>query len=284
MPVSFINYNGNIVDATQPVLSSSNRAFRYGDALFETIRLMNGEILYFEKHLSRLQSGMKYLGMNWHDDFNFQHLYLLIRHVDQVNKLNGNGRIRFEVFREDGGLYTPTSNNVSYIIEADSLNENEYRLNETGLKIDFFKEVAKPLNRLSNLKSSNALCYVMASMHKSKLAMDDCIILNTEGNIAEAISSNVFIVSKGNAITPSLEQGCVSGVMREVVIELLKEKGKKIIESKITIEDLLKADELFLTNVIDGIRWVGAIKDRRYFNALSKWLLQEVKAMQVNKV
>lgn len=282
--MSFINYNGSIVDATQPVLSYSNRAFRYGDALFETIRLMNGEILYFEKHLSRLKSGMKYLGMSWHDDFNFQNLYLLIRHLDQVNDLKGNGRIRIEVFREGGGFYTPESNNVSYLIEANSLNEKEYRLNETGLKVDFFNEIKKPLNRLSNLKSSNALCFVMASMHRIKSAMDDCIILNTEGNIAEAISSNIFIVSKEDVITPSVEQGCTAGVMREVVIELLKEKGKKVIESKIAQDDLLRADELFLTNVIDGIKWVGAIRDRRYFNVLSKWLMQEVKALQENKV
>lgn len=245
---------------------------------------MNGEILYFEKHLSRLKSGMKYLGMSWHDDFNFQNLYLLIRHLDQVNDLKGNGRIRIEVFREGGGFYTPESNNVSYLIEANSLNEKEYRLNETGLKVDFFNEIKKPLNRLSNLKSSNALCFVMASMHRIKSAMDDCIILNTEGNIAEAISSNIFIVSKEDVITPSVEQGCTAGVMREVVIELLKEKGKKVIESKIAQDDLLRADELFLTNVIDGIKWVGAIRDRRYFNVLSKWLMQEVKALQENKV
>jgi len=228
MATTFVNYNGNIVDAAEPLFSHSNRAFRYGDAVFETIRLMNGEILYFEKHLARLKTGMNYLGMNWHEDFNFQNLYLLIRHLDQVNHLKGNGRIRLEVFREDGGYYTPNSNNVSYLIESEGLNEKEYQLNETGLKVDFFNEVAKPIHRLSNIKSSNALYYVMAAIHRKKTGADDCIILNAAGNIAEAISSNVFVVAKGDVFTPSLDQGCVSGVMREVVIELLKEKGKKI--------------------------------------------------------
>src|SRR2546430_647604 len=98
--MSFINYNGEIVEAAQPIFNHANRAFRYGDAVFETIRLMNGEILYFEKHLARLSAAMQYLGMKQHDDFNFQNLYLLIRHLDQVNHLKGNGRIRMEVFRE----------------------------------------------------------------------------------------------------------------------------------------------------------------------------------------
>jgi branched-subunit amino acid aminotransferase/4-amino-4-deoxychorismate lyase len=281
---SFINYNGEIVDSTQPVFSSSNRAFRYGDAVFETIRLVNGEILFLDKHLARLKSGMEYLGMQWHDDFNFQNLYLLMRHLDQVNHLKGNGRIRMEVFREDGGYYTPVSDKVFYLIEAEPLAQKEYGLNEQGLKLEAYNEVAKPLGRLSNLKSSNALWYVMAAIHKQKMKADDCIILNSEGNVAEAISSNVFAVVKGDIVTPALSQGCVSGVMREVVIELLKEKGKAVIETRLSIADLLKADELFLTNVIDGIRWAGALREKRYFNTFSKWLAGEIKSLQVNKV
>ena len=245
---------------------------------------MNGEVLYLEKHLARLKAGMAYLGMNWHEDFSFQNLYLIIRHLDQVNELKGNARIRMEVFREDGGYYAPESNNVSYLIEAETLPEKEYALNETGLKLDIFTEAAKPMTKLSAIKSSNSLYYVMAAIQKKKSGMDDSIILNTNGNVAETISSNVFLVSKGDVITPSVDQGCIAGVMREVVIELLKERGKKIIEATLTPADLLKADELFLTNVIHGIRWVSAIKDKRYFNAVSKWLAGEVKSLQANKV
>src|SRR5258705_5132473 len=113
MPDSrYINFNGSIVDSSQPLLMHTNRAFRYGDAVFETIRLMNGEILFFEKHLARLKRSMEMLSMNWHEDFSFQNLHLLIRHLDQVNNLRGNGRIRLEVFRKDGGYYTPQTNEV----------------------------------------------------------------------------------------------------------------------------------------------------------------------------
>lgn len=280
----FVNYNGDILPADQPVLMADNRAFRYGDAVFETIRLMHGDILFFEKHLNRLKKSLQLLGMNWRDDFNFHNLYLLIRHLDQVNELKGNGRIRLQVFRNDGGNYIPFSNDVSFLIEAEPLNSTEYHLNDNPLRIDLFNEISKPKNKFSNLKSSNALIYVMAGIYKVQQALDDCILLNDDGKICEAISSNIFLVSKEELFTPALPEACVAGVMREQLIELLKERGKKIHETSLTIDHLIKADEIFLTNVISGIQWVGAFRQKRYFNSTSKWLLNELNQLQERKV
>jgi branched-chain amino acid aminotransferase len=273
---NYINFNGSIVNADHPVLLHTNRAFRYGDALFETIRLMNGEILFLDKHLARLKRGMELLSMNWSDEFSFHHLHLLIRHLDQVNNLKGNGRIRIEVFRKDGGFYTPLSNDVDYIIEAEELKDNGYFLNETGLRVDLFTDIAKPINKLASVKSSNALLFIMAGLHRKKTGFDEVIILNTEGNISESVSSNIFLLLNGELCTPSPDQGCIAGVMRERLIELMKSKGKKCIEKRITLNDLLHANEVFLTNTIDGIRWVGAIRNKRYFNTFSRALLNEL--------
>ena len=285
MPITYINYNGNIIEASQPVFTAANRAFRYGDALFETIRLMQGEILFFEKHLSRLSRSMDLLRMNPNDDLTFHNLYLSIRHLDQVNNLKGNGRIRLEVFRNDGGLYTPHSNDVSYIIETSLVTNKEYILNEHGLKIELYTDIKKPVSRLSNLKSSNALYYVMAGLHKNSTNTGDCLVLNTDGRIAEAISSNIFLVEGGKVLTPALTEACVAGVMRESVIEHLQSHRIPIIEKGITVEDLLKADELFLTDVIHGMRWVSAFRNKRYFNNFSRALLQEINEYnQIKKV
>jgi len=285
MPDSlYINFNGSIVDASQPVLMHTNRAFRYGDALFETIRLMNGEILFFEKHLSRLKRSMEMLSMRWHDDFSFQHLHLLIRHLDQVNNLRGNGRIRLEVFRKDGGYYVPPSNEVNYIIEAEAVKESEYILNDTGLRVDLFTDASKPANKFANIKSSNALLYVLAGLHQKKTGFDDVLIFNSDGNVAEAVSSNVFLILHGELCTPSLDQGCVAGVMRERIIEMMKARNKKCSERKISLGDLLHADEVFLTNVTDGIRWVGAIRNKRYFNSFSRTLLRDLAGIHEKKV
>jgi len=276
MNPTYINYNGNIIDSSQPVFTAANRAFRYGDAIFETIRLMQGEILFFEKHLSRLSRSMDLLGMNPNDDLTFHNLYLSIRHLDQVNNLRGNGRIRLEVFRNDGGLYTPHSNDVSYVIETSSVTHKEYQLNENGLKIEIYSDIKKPVSRLSNLKSSNALYYVMAGLYKNNINTGDCLVLNTDGRIAEAISSNIFLMDTNKVFTPALTEACVAGVMRETVIEHLQSHRIPIIEKGITVEDLLKADEIFLTDVIHGMRWVSAFRNKRYFNNFSRALLSEI--------
>ena len=281
--IHYINLNGSIVDASQPVLMHTNRAFRYGDAVFETIRLMNGEILFFEKHLARLRRSMEMLSMNWPDAFSFQQLHLLIRHLDQVNNLGGNARIRFEVYRKEGGYYTPLTNEVGFLIEAEPLKETEYVLNRIGLRVDLFNEAPKHLNKFSSIKSASALQHVMAGLHRKKSGYDDTLLLNTEGHIAEAVSSNVFIVLNGDICTPSLDQGCVAGIMRERIIEILKSRNRKCLEKKISLSDLLHADEVFLTNVIDGIRWVAAIRNKRYFNSFSSTLIHELTEVHEKK-
>lgn len=226
---------------------------------------------------------MSLLGMQPHDDLTFHNLYLSIRHLDQVNQLKGNGRIRFEVFRNDGGLYTPQSNQVSYVIEATPLNHRQYHLNENGLKIELYTEIKKPVSRLSNLKSSNALYYVMAGLYKKKLGFGDCLVLNTSGRITEAISSNIFL-SMGNVLhTPSLDEACVEGVMRETIIRMQQEKGTPVVERGIEVEDLLRADEVFLTDVIHGIRWVSAFRNKRFFNSISRQLLKDIQELQATK-
>jgi branched-subunit amino acid aminotransferase/4-amino-4-deoxychorismate lyase len=280
----YIHFNGSIFNAGEPVLTSSNRGFRYGDALFESIRLMNGEILYLEKHLARLERGMKYLGMAEHPDLNFHNLYLIIRHLDQVNQLRGNGRIRLQVFRNDGGFYRPLHNEISYLVEAEPLALTRYTLNEKGLRMDLFPEVRKPHEPLSGLKTSSALTYVLAQLYRKKNFLDDCFLLNASGRVAEAISSNVFVVHGGLLKTPPASEGGVQGVMREVLLDMCRDVlSLPVKESPLTSDDLLAADEIFLTDVINGIRWVGAFRQKRYYHTLSRQLLTELVSLEAGK-
>jgi branched-subunit amino acid aminotransferase/4-amino-4-deoxychorismate lyase len=281
---SFINYNGNAIDADLPVLTADNRAFRYGDAVFETIRLMHGDVLFLDKHLQRLTKGMKAIGMKVPDNYTMHHFYLLIRHLDQVNLLKGNARVRLEVFRNSGGFYSPASNEVSFLIQAEPLKEKEYIMNETGLKIDVYKDIKKAVNKLSSFKTSNALLHVLAGIYKTENNLDDCLILNTNERICEAMSSTVFVMKGEELITPALSEGCVDGVMRDQLITLLKEQGKEVKEREITFAEIMSADEVFLSDVINGIRWVGACKHKRYFNKFSRWLSQHLNEMQIKKV
>lgn len=282
---SYINYNGTAIDADLPVLTADNRAFRYGDAVFETIRLMHGDVLYLDKHLKRLVKGMTTLGMKVPDNYTMHYFYLLIRHLDQVNVLNGNARVRLEVFRNEGGYYSPASNEVSFLIQVEPMKEKEYVMNETGLKIDIYKELKKPVNKLSPFKTSNALLHVLAGIYKTGNHLDDCIILNTGERVCEAIGSTVFMIKGEQLFTPSLSEGCVDGVMRDQLIALLKEQGKQVIEKEITVDELLNAEEIFFSDVINGIRWVGACKHKRYFNKFSRWLVRQLAdEIQIKKV
>lgn len=271
----FINHNGTLIKSDKPFLSIENRAFRYGDALFETMRLIQGEVLFLEEHLKRLKAGMKYLKMDISAAFSPLNFRNLLRELSEKNTMF-NARIRLQVYRNDGGLYTPATNETSFVIQMESVQDTHYFLNKEGLNIALYEEVAKPVSKLSNLKTANSMYSVLAGIYKKENNLDDCLLLNSEGNIAEAVSSNVFIVRRNIFYTPSLQSGCVSGIMREQLIKILRKNKKRIYETALHPDDLLSANEVFLTNVVSGIRWVERYKEKKYSNTMAQWLLKKL--------
>jgi branched-chain amino acid aminotransferase len=270
----YVNYNGMFHSEKEYVISPKNRAFRYGDGLFESIKFINGKALFFHDHYARMNVGMKYLKMGF-DKFGFSEQYLhkeIIKTVEK-NKASNSSNVRLQVFRNYGGKYTPTKNECSFIIEVEPIPDAFYKLNEKGLKLGIFEEEVKPLSLLSNFKTCNAMIYILAGLYKVENAFDDVLILNHKNTIAEAVSSNVFIARNDEFHTPPLTDGCVDGVMRKQVISLLKSQNKNVIERTLIPENLLTADEVFLTNTIAGITWVVAFKQKRYFNNHSRKLI-----------
>lgn len=267
--------NGHYLKVENLPLEQGNRAFLYGDGLFETIHA-NGTIPQFlDLHLQRLFQGMKVLKMEIPDFFNEAYFARHISGVLTRNKCFTGARIRMTVFRNPGGLYTPSVNDVSYLIEGVSLNNDKYVLNQQGLTIDIFPDIKKPVNLLSQIKSTNALIFVLAGLHKKENNLDDSILLNERGNICESVSSNLFLVKDNRIITPATAEGCLPGIMRSVIIKMIESsKLKPVIEKVIIPKDLSTADELFLTNAINGIRWVLAFRQKRYYNRIAKDLTE----------
>lgn len=266
--------NGDFFDPDKPVLKLQNRSFCYGDGLFETIHAYGTEPRHFSLHYQRLIKSMLLLGMTKPLYFEEEQLFGLV--VKLLNKMRifGSARVRISVFRKDGGLYTPEWDDISFTIEALPLEQDKYQLNEKGLFIDLFTEFKKPVNVLSNLKTTSAIIYVMASKFKKANDLGDCLLVNTDNKIVEASSSNLFLVKGKSLYTPAIEQGCVDGVMRKIIIGLAPTLGLKVkTDLAIGPELLLQADEIFLTNAVNGIRWVMGYKDRRYFNNTAKKLL-----------
>lgn len=256
----------------------SNRGYRYGDGLFETIKVINEKILLGEYHFERLFSGLSLL------KFEIPKLFTAGRITEEILglcKKNGcaqRARVRLSVSRGNGGLYDD-NRGLYYVIECWPLDESVNKLNDPdsyrdGLVIDVYPDARKNCDVFSNLKSSNFLPYSMAAIYAKENKLNDCLLLNESGNIADATTANLFIIKDGMITTPALSEGCVNGVMRRHLLERLKveDRGFEIGESIITIDNLLHADEVFLTNAIKGIRWVKRFRGNTYGNTITSLL------------
>lgn len=278
----FINHNGNFMPADQPVLNVNNRGFRYGDALFETIRYSCGKPLFLKEHLQRLLNGMRVLKMKQHPLFSVTFFEEMIKELSKKNTIGSDGRVRLTVYRNDGGFYAPSDDNVSYLMEMYPVQEKGYVLNSTGLTVDLFTEFRKTPNSLASIKSANSAIYVLAGVYKNQQQLDECILSNDKSHIIEAISSNIFAVKNGVLYTPPVTDGCVDGVLRKKIIEVAQQNRVAVYEISIMQNVLLGADELFLTNTIKGIQWVAAFKQKRYTNNTSEKLIAKLNELVVS--
>jgi len=254
-------------------LSINNRAFRYGDGLFETMYFTNGKIINIEKHFLRLNTGLNILRINCSK---LEPISLLnkVKELLSANNIKGAARIRLQVFRKDGGLYRPENNDCDYIIEAFPLENNNYKLNKKGLKIGIAKTIKKNMNQFSQLKTTAKPEMVICAIEAEENKWDDAILLNDEGYIVESSSSNIFIFKNNVIYTPHINDGLLNGIMRQTLIEICKKY--QVTEAHLTEFDILSADEVFLTNAIAGIKWVSAFKSKRYFHKVSDNLLNEL--------
>lgn len=271
---NFIWLNGNIVDGNNPVLFSNNRSFLYGDGIFETILAHGTEAKHLHLHFVRLMKGMKALEIEVPVYLNEKVISETITRLLNKNRFFGNARVRITIFRNSDGFYTPTSNAAGVLIQTQELTTNFYELNKQGYLLDIYTDIKKPINKLSSIKSCNALLFVKAGLYRKANQLDDCIILNEEDRIAETISSNIFIVKGSTIYTPSLAEGCIPGIMREIVCKIIPSLGYEVNNQvAFGIKTLKDCDEIFLTNSINGIHWVLGMKQNRYFCNVSKTII-----------
>ncbi len=247
-----------------------NRSFLYGDGLFETIRVSEGHALQLPAHFERLSKGLQILDMQGQTPFTYAQFSALIKGFI-AQQATANLRIRSTFFRQLGGRYTPTQQTFEYVLEATPLTESAYPVSTKALTIGIAQQVRLAVDALSNLKTTSALPYVLAGIEKKKQGWDDCLLLNHEGHIAEAIAANIFLKIGNQLRTPALHQGCIAGVMRQQVLRLAPAMGYRVLEDIVTIEDLRQAEELWLTNALQGVvgvhRWVGREQNYRKIGA-----------------
>ena len=277
----FVLLNGTFCDASKPYLRV-NRAFMYGDGLFESIRIINGMPYNLESHFVRMIEGAKALGFVIPEEFSLIFFRNHILALLQKNGIKAGGRVRLSLFRNNGGFYKPAINSCSFFITADLLPYNLFKLNTEGLLVDIYDGMVKHKNVLSNFKTSNAILSVLAGKYANENNLNDCFLVNSNRHIIESISSNIFLVSNGVLYTPPLVDGCIGGTMRMNIVNVALKNNIKIYETSLTPQNLMAADEVFLTNAISGIQWVGGYKSKRYFNDISKKLMVLINEKEAN--
>jgi branched-subunit amino acid aminotransferase/4-amino-4-deoxychorismate lyase len=270
--MEYVFYRGEYVLRNQAVIQVDDRAHRFADGFFESIRIINGKAQFLENHFARVEATIKALKIQ-PSDFSFD---LLTQHIDgllQRNEVFEGGRMRITFFRKAKGFYLPKGNDLDYFIEVEALPINLFELNDTGKIIDIYTEVKKDPNKYAGFKTLNAQLYVMASIFAEEKNWDDALIQNTKQAIIESTNSNLFLVSNGVLYTPSLTDGCIGGTMRMQIINLAVQSKLKVYECTMTPQTLLSADEVFLTNAIKGIEWVASYRSKPYQNGFSSKLL-----------
>ncbi|MDA9335761.1 aminotransferase class IV [Flavobacteriaceae bacterium] len=273
-----INSNGELLSEQQAKISIFNRGLAYGDALFETIKTLNGKILFWEDHYFRLMASMRILRMEIPMKFTPEFLESQILELLNHNISNSNSfRVKLTVFREQGGFYTPQTNDVNYFITAASLETDLYLSNPLDYRVELFKDYYVTPGLLSTLKTNNKVLNVLGSIYAKENQYDNCLLLNTNKSIVEALNGNLFLV-KGNTIkTPPLDDGCLKGIMRKQVLEILKKIPEfECIEASISPFELQKADELFVTNVIQGIQPITGFRKKSFSSKVSQSILAKL--------
>jgi len=270
-----INFNGFLQDNF--AVTSSNRSFLYGDGIFETLKVVNGKILFSEEHYFRLMASMRIVRMKIPMDFTFEFFENQVISLTDVLSISNSARVRITVFRNEGGLYLPDQNTVSYVIEATSLASKKYEIAQDNFEVDLFKDSYVSAQLLSSLKTTSKILNVTASIFAKENDLNTCLLLNDKKNVVEAIAGNLFMLTGNKLITPPISEGCLNGIMRKQIIKLIKDFPEiEFSEAIISPFDLQKADELFVTNVIQGIQPITKYRKKEFKTIFSVQLLDKI--------
>lgn len=265
-----INFNGNIQDTSNFAIEN-NRGFLFGDAIFETIKVNGTKILFLEEHYLRLMASMRICRMEIPMNFTMEFMEEQILKLIELETNKVSNRIRFSVFRDADGFYNPTSNDVQFIITCFELSSEKYLFSTSNYEVELFKDFHVSKHLLSTLKTNNKMINVVASVFAKENGFENCLLINDDKNVVEAINGNIFMKMGNQLITPPTSDGCLNGIMRKQILAIVnKMENMEMIEKSISPFDLQKADELFISNVITGIQPITKYRKKEFTSEVSK--------------
>ena len=266
--------NGIFTEETELHLDvRANRAFRYGDGFFETIRFENNRIPLFKHHLNRIEASNKFFKFE-PLTYLFTEIETLVRQTFQLNKIES-GIARVSIFRTSEGRYTPIQNESSFLIEVTEQTFGSYfsLLKEVGLST----QTVLHAHAFSHLKTLNALPYVFAAMEAKENNWNECLLPNVKNEIAEGTWSSLVWLEGNECHTPPLSSGCVDSTLKNALKEMLQTKGKILNEKVCQVSNLQAAQEIWLLNATRGIQAVEQFQGISYSHEIAKQTALDLK-------
>lgn len=274
-----INFNGTICE--NDCSSTQNRAFLFGDAVFDTLKVVGQKIYFWEEHYLRLMAAMRIVRMEIPDSFTMEFL------ENQINKTilangyqNDSTRIRLTIVRSGGRDCMPEVNSIDYYIEAEQLNTPFYQNRDITYEVELYKDFLVQPDLLSTLKTTNRMIHIVGSVFAQENDYQNCILLNSQKNVTGFLDGNIFVVNGNHIKTPPLLDGCVNGITRKKIIEIVKKTNDFTIEEiSVSPFDLQKSDEIFMTNTLVGVQSVSKFRKKLFGNSVAKNLIGKLNTM-----
>ena len=274
-----LNFNGKLLDHDLDFLDIQNRGLLYGDAVYEELRVVNGHVHFLEEHYLRLMSSMRILRMEIPMLFTMEYMEAEILKTLETFSSNGSYGVKLLVYRASTGTILPNSNSVAYVITVRSLESPFFVLDDKSYEVELFKDFYKGSNLLATLNTNNKMLNVVGSIFAEENDYQDCLLLNEQKHVVESLYGNLFLVSGTDMKTAPLTDGCINGILRKKLIEILSKLDEYVIkEESISPFDLQKADELFIINSIEGIKSITKYRKKTYTNETAKKLVGKLNA------
>ena len=271
-----INFNGALQDSDFH-MSFANRSFLYGDGIFETLKIANNKILFWEDHYFRLMASLRIVRMDIPMSFTMEYIEEQILVLVRAMNIHESARVRFTAYRNSEGFYLPNNNSISFVIQASKLDNLKYNYSPIQFEVDLYKDFIVPKQLLSTLKTTNKITNVTASIFAKENQLDTTLLLNENKNVIEAANGNLFMVMENKLITPPISEGCLNGIMRKQIIAIAKKMDSvTVLESPISPFDLQKADELFITNCIIGIQPITKYRKKEFEVRVARQLIEKL--------
>lgn len=247
-------YQNQFLEESQISLKTTNRGFLYGDGFFETILFANNRLPHINEHYTRITNALTAYELTPPSFFNSFYLNDIIEELCKKNQLK-NARVKIMFWRKEGGFYTPENDEFDFLISTTPFTP----ITNTKEQVLIYKENINIYSSLSEYKPLSASKYVKAGLFKRKNKLDDIIILGQEGTISEALYSNIFWFKNNKIFTPSIKTGCVSGVMRSLILAHTNIVEEVIVNST----EIQSADAIFTSNAL-GIQHITQIGNQKF--------------------